>query len=265
MGKARFVVLCVECGKRVQAFESQHITCAARCQRCRHRQLRVNRLRSMSTGTGPDWSGTGTAECNLSRRAASVFGGKLHAQNNKITSPDATASPGMNSSGYTSFRYHLNDLQPRSFLQRYARKYARGRTRLITVLLTSKSFERKWRGRCAINRADSTLGTDASITLPEFRATGDVTVVAAVVADALVVILCVVIQPHFRQPHAVPLQHVDAAAPLCRTYAKLRTETPWTTNTRDRSHSLCTANVCGKCDRHASTAQSPVCRRTSTS
>lgn len=36
--------------------------------------------------------------------------------NINFTSPDATASPGMKSSGYTSFRYHLNDLHSKFFL-----------------------------------------------------------------------------------------------------------------------------------------------------
>lgn len=35
----------------------------------------------------------------------------------QITSPDATASPGMNNSGKMLSRYHLKDLQPR-FLRR---------------------------------------------------------------------------------------------------------------------------------------------------
>lgn len=42
-----------------------------------------------------------------------------------------------------------------------------------------------------------------------------------VVAYPLIVILGVLVQPHFAQPYAVPLEHVHAAAPLVgRTFPK---------------------------------------------
>lgn len=52
---------------------------------------------------------------------------------------------------------------------------------------------------------------------PQLDTARDVAEVALLVADALVVVLRVVVQPHFRQPDAVPLQHVYAAAPLYGT------------------------------------------------
>ena len=41
---------------------------------------------------------------------------RISSKNLNITSPEAIASPGMNSSGYTSVRYHLKDLHLLSVL-----------------------------------------------------------------------------------------------------------------------------------------------------
>lgn len=70
--------------------------------------------------------------------------------------------------------------------------------------------------RCCLRHAARTtkIKTAHSFPLPELDATADITVVALIVADALVVVLGVLVHPYFRQTHAVPLQHVYPGAPL---------------------------------------------------
>lgn len=89
------------------------------------------------------------------------------------------------------------------------------RLQLIAAATTSHAIRQK--------NAEEEEQLHSNTYLPELDTTADIAKVTLIVADTLVVILCVLIHPHFRQSYAVPFQYVHPRTPLCENAEKVYT------------------------------------------